>query len=819
MRTFYAIASAIWKGAKWVWTAIVIVVLVGVATTLISGQASGVVGSTFSKIIDWFHKSGTIQLFTTGGIIFLTLLALASGFITVILKSYGPQHALPTEVQAVFDYIKADIEAKTHKEELLQDREKEAFIQYLHAVEETNKYIRLRGYAQISQEVVFADVPQDETFVIMQVVADEPVYDAPGEQKRQLEAMRQRIDLSSEEREAYLKRLRLIWRSQLKWDVDEEKVLQPLLLTEVLQRFTPTTPAAVLLGVPGSGKTTFLRWIALYMARACLSHGRYALPHGLGRPQVPILVQMNEYAEGLEKESITLKQFLIAQWNKFHPNIAAKLLDELEQGHCLILFDNWDERASATARHVLDAIDGFITDFSSKDPNIYNRFIIASRITNSEYEAFSRYMHYTLLELDEQGIDQMLANWCRALAHYRAQLARGMLPLTEAEETGAKAEGTKQQAQLSQIIRSNRSLMRLASNPMPLSMMVILRASGRELPLQRMELYQMITRTLLDTWNRESGRKTFTGDELLLAEQLLSNLAYHIQGSDGMLTAYDAAAVTRQTLATFYQVQPGEVSETEITQFIETLRRSSGLVVEGGEDLFYFINRSFQEYFTGTYLLRMPQEELNQLVVQHYHATNWREPLLLMLMHKSRQLSLRGLARRHDRTAPLWQAHTQPLVQLQPEERASNLLALLKEQQPTKQDVEELLMACTDTRLLSVDKQRKLGIDTVQRMAWRVLRQPFALDHETLNMVLEALDTSDASLCEGAVMMLQHSKSLPQDIQQRAVQKIQQILLDDSMYHQFSNMSYFEILRLYDTLFESLKALVDRSQGNALNYP
>src|SRR2546423_1690185 len=145
--------APIWKGAKWVWTAIVIVVLVGVATTLISGQASGVVGSTFSKIIDWFHKFGTIQLFTIGGIIFLTLLALASGFITVILKSYGPQHAL-AEVQVVFDYIKADIEAKTHKEELLQDRKKEAFIQYLHAVEETNKYIRLRGYAQISQEVV-----------------------------------------------------------------------------------------------------------------------------------------------------------------------------------------------------------------------------------------------------------------------------------------------------------------------------------------------------------------------------------------------------------------------------------------------------------------------------------------------------------------------------------------------------------------------------------------------------------------------------------------------------------------------------------------
>ena len=154
------------------------------------------------------------------------------------------------------------------------------------------------------------------------------------------------------------------------------------------------------------------------------------------------------------------------------------------------------------------------------------------------------------------------------------------------------------------------------------------------------------------------------------------------------------------------------------------------------------------------------------------------------------------------------------MPQLKPEEQASNLLALIKERQLTSQEVEELLIACTDTRSLPVDKQQELGTDTVQRMAWKVLRQPFMLDRETFTLVVEALDTDEASLCEGAVMILQHSKSLPQDIQQKAVQKIQHILLDDTMCSQFSSMSYFEILRLYDTLFESLKVLVDRSQGN-----
>jgi hypothetical protein len=83
-------------------------------------------------------------------------------------------------------------------------------------------------------------------------------------------------------------------------------------------------------------------------------------------------------------------------------------------------------------------------------------------------------------------------------------------------------------------------------------------------------------------------------------------------------------------------------------------------------------------------------------------------------------------------------------------------------------------------------------------------------------MLVEALDTSEAAICEGAAMMLQHSKSLPQEIQQRAIQGIQQTLRDDTMYHRFSGVSYYSILRLYDMLFQSLNVLVNRSHPNNL---
>ena len=264
MCTLYVIASGIWQGAKWVWTAIVVAILVGVATTLISGDQGAFVKSAFIGIINWFHIFGTIQQITLGAIVFLTLLALISGIFTVIFKSYEPKYAPPPEVQAVFDYIKNDMEAKKQKEDLRQDRKKEAFIAYLRAVEETNTYIRPRGFAQISQALIFADVPQDGTFVDIHVVADEPVYDAPGEQQRQLETMRQRTDLSNEEREAYLQRLRIIWRSQLRWEVNEGKVQQPLLLTEVLPGIL--FPMGSSLG----HQRHHSRWAIVYASASCL---------------------------------------------------------------------------------------------------------------------------------------------------------------------------------------------------------------------------------------------------------------------------------------------------------------------------------------------------------------------------------------------------------------------------------------------------------------------------------------------------------------------------------------------------------------------
>ena len=277
------------------------------------------------------------------------------------------------------------------------------------------------------------------------------------------------------------------------------------------------------------------------------------------------------------------------------------------------------------------------------------------------------------------------------------------------------------------------------------------------------------------------------------------------------LSEFDVVMTTRQTLATFQQRQPVEIREHDIKQFIETLRRSSGLFVEGGEDLYYFANATIQNYYVVLSLLHMPQDELKQFAFQQYHSARWREPLLLALRYKIRQNLLTVRSRQQDELAAARESPAPLLAQTPPEERARNLQAFERAQHLTKQHVEELLTACIDTRPLPGATQQALGVSTVQEMAWKLLRQPFVLHPQTLDAVLRALESSKAPICEGAAMLLQRSISLPQDRQQQAVHKIWQMLIDNNVTQQFSPLSYFELRRLYDTLFETLKVLATHS--------
>jgi hypothetical protein len=536
---------------------------------------------------------------------------------------------------------------------------------YLHEVIKANQRLNPSGFAQLSQALISVSVPLNDIFIHLHAIPDRPIYDIPGEQQKLLEELRQRTDLKVEEREELIQRLRVIWYSQIGQESDSKTQKNNVFISDIFRYMNRERPVAVILGTPGSGKSTTLRWLSLHMARAALFPA-YQVPRGDDDDyasgyddddndeyyyydslrRIPVLLRVSDYAKQLSRTAdLSVEQFFTKQVSEtFHElhTIATHLLDEMKKGRCLILFDGLDEVASdALRRQVAQGIDKFINAYSKprSGSHHWNMFLITSRIVGYESSTFSRYAHYTLLDFEDEQIEQFLTKWCPTVEHYQVMCAQGMKPLTSQQESYVKKQGNIQQKQLLQAIYNNPSIKRLAVNPLMLTILALIQRSGKTLPHRRIELYQIVTRTLLDNWNKESERRVFPVEEVPLAEQLLGNLAYKLHSTDPMLTEQEVKAIARKTMADFYGYANDQVKESEITQFIEILRSSSGLFVESGQGLFNFMHRTFQEYFVALHLLRKTPAELKQFTIEHYYTAIWREPLLLAIAYKSGQSS------------------------------------------------------------------------------------------------------------------------------------------------------------------------------------
>jgi NACHT domain-containing protein len=626
----YKIADRTWNIAGWIWSAVIIVFLVSFAAGL--AAASDPKNNFNVIVLSWLSKSNPdhVQEFYRITVLSVLVLFIAITLLSVILRQLLKP---PSSKNVLEELLEKEAEAMREREAVQKANDEEGFMHYLRSIKEMNQNISPKGLAQHSRTLLFTDVPLDEVFVNLHVMPDRPIYDIPAEQQRQLKKMQQRTDLSSQEREDYIQRLRFTWYFQSRYE--QAQAQHEIPIDEVLRKFFPRNPVAIILGTPGSGKTTFLRWVAYHLADTLLSSDPSSLTNGSAPTWIPILIQTNDYADRLAKEPVTLRQFLIIQLSEIHPNALARVLDALEHGRCLVLFDGLDEGFSPSVRrHVTGSIHSFIIDHSVEDPKTQrvNNFIITSRIADYAPEVFAKYSHYTLLDLDEQHIERFLAKWCSAIGRYLIPSAQGT---QHPAERGRNEVAIKQQEHLYAILETHPGLKDLAISPLALMLMAFMQMNGRNVLQHRFDLYQAVTRTLLDTWNRESGRKMLSGEELSLVEDLLGRFADRLQNDDGLLTTYDIEIITRQAMADFYRLQVHEIKEYNIAQLVETLRRSSGLFAEVGDDLFCFANQTFQDFFAALYLLHRSREERRQLAVKHFLSSKWSEPLLLILMYKS----------------------------------------------------------------------------------------------------------------------------------------------------------------------------------------
>ncbi|MDF5732837.1 MAG: NACHT domain-containing protein [Rhizonema sp. PD38] len=123
----------------------------------------------------------------------------------------------------------------------------------------------------------------------------------------------------------------------------------------------------VVLGKPGAGKTTFLKYLAMQCIEGSFHNERF-----------PIFITLKNFAEAREKpnmlQHITQR---LSDYDLTDADVKAKRL--LKQGKVLVLLDGLDEVREEDTKRVLDQVQ----EFSYLFPK--NQFIITCRIAAKEY--------------------------------------------------------------------------------------------------------------------------------------------------------------------------------------------------------------------------------------------------------------------------------------------------------------------------------------------------------------------------------------------------------------------------------------------------
>jgi hypothetical protein len=398
-------------------------------------------------------------------------------------------------------------------------------------------------------------------------------------------------------------------------------------LADIWATMTLDSPTLVIQGFPGSGKSTLISRLALFLARRRLGRSDDLADAPVGSA-VPVVVLLREFAEARTRDpKMGLSAFISAEAQRWNiDGVAEFLAESLRDGRCVVLMDGLDEISSVGDRRAAhEEITTFIKNHSGA-PGRFNRFVITSRIAGYDQHAFPDATHVTTAEFDIRQIDSFLNQWSKALRQ-RDPAAR--TPYAEVVTSDIHAPESRQAERLRELISNHPTLIELAGNPLLLALLVVMQYNDVPVPLRRSEIYRTIVRTMLEDRNYAS-QLPVVGEQEAIAK--LGPLAVDMHESSNSL-ARRSTVVTMVATATREQA-----TLPEVDRFLDLVRERGGVFARRTNEYYGFSHRIFQEYFAArqllTELLSDLDGQLSGFIERGLRPDQlWREPFILAVAY------------------------------------------------------------------------------------------------------------------------------------------------------------------------------------------
>jgi len=360
-------------------------------------------------------------------------------------------------------------------------------------------------------------------------------------------------------------------------------------LVQYLQRGLPAVRAVdrhdklLVLGRPGAGKTTFLKYLVIA-----------SLKGELERSLVPVFVSLKDWSRTPETklETILIKQFEVCDLSHAR-ELVRKLLRD---GKCLVLLDGFDEIEEEQRRKGISQIEALTQEFPR------SRFVLSCRTAANTY-VFNGFTEVEVADFDDAQIQKFVNKWFE-----KTVASKFLRELMSAEKRG---------------------LLDLARNPLLLTLICIAYGETHSFPESRVAIYEIALDALLKKWDssrnivRHNAYKQLT---LSKKELLLSRIA-----ATGFEQGVDIYSISRLegVLDRFMRELASDV-EFEADDILDAIEAQHGIFVKVRTGEYRFSHLTFQEFYTAQFALDSPAAGLMQKAIgRHLGDARWNEVFVI----------------------------------------------------------------------------------------------------------------------------------------------------------------------------------------------
>ncbi|MGB5713678.1 MAG: NACHT domain-containing protein, partial [Waterburya sp.] len=322
----------------------------------------------------------------------------------------------------------------------------------------------------------------------------------------------------------------------------------------------------LILGKPGAGKTTFLKYLAIQC-----SQGEFQ------GDLVPWFITLKDFAEadGEPKLLDYLGSYLKPE-NQQH-------VDQiLSNGKALILLDGLDEVLEGDSKRVIKEIEQLTNKYPD---NQDNQYVLTCRIAAREY-TFEKFTEVEIADFDWSQITTFAHNW------FKDKPVKPETFLTRLEK--------------------DQPIKELVSNPLLLTLLCISFEELGDFPANRKELYEEGINALLRKWDSTRGiprDKVYKPLSIAKKEDLLSQIAWKTFAPGDYFFKVDQA---KRYISQYIRNLPGANLDDEALQgdsgiVLRNIEAQHGLLTARARNIYSFSHLTFQEYFTAREIVLVRQ--------------------------------------------------------------------------------------------------------------------------------------------------------------------------------------------------------------------